>query len=150
MIGTPTLTRKHRFLAAAALCAAVAAGCGGDDGKDEYRERLTPAKQKFDRALSQSGNAGGSRAQFAKDVERLQAAIAEFKGVLDELEAPSEAENEEKAVTEALDEFGTAVSGTNAAVQRKDKEAAAAAAQRVQTTGVALDQAMETLVDAVK
>jgi len=146
-------SRIHRFIAVVALGAALlVGGCGGDSDEEktkDYREGLTEAKEKLDRELTQAGAGGRSRAQFGEDVEQLRAAIDEFKQDLDALDTPSDAENEEDAVTEVVDEFSASVGRINAAVQAKDKKRAAQEAARVQESGIALDQAIETLLEAV-
>ncbi len=139
----------RRLLVACACALLLGAGCGGEDETERYREELTEAKAEFDGVLQQAGRAGQSPEQFGRDVERLQAGIAKFKAKLAELDTPPEAENEEQALNEALEDFDNAVGATNAAVQADDKKAVAAQAARVQTTGVALDQALKTLVAAV-
>jgi hypothetical protein len=144
-------SRTPRFVLAAALCAALlGAGCGGDSDEDKkYREGLTEAKKEFDQVLSATGSTGPSRRQFSRDTEKLQAAVDQFKAELGELDPPSEAEDAQAAVTKALDEFAGAVARTNAAVQAKDSKRAAAGAARVQATGVALDESLETLLAVV-
>lgn len=153
-------SRTHRFILAGALCAALAgAGCGGDSEEDkakEYREGLTEADKKFDQELTQAGTtmqAAGrakSREQYAEGVEQLQSATDEFKSDLEELDTPSDAENEEEAVTESVDEFADAVGRINAAVQADDEKQIQSEVASVQTSGAAVDQAIETLKDAVK
>ena len=153
-------SRTHRFVLAGALCAALlGAGCGGDSEEDktkEYREGLTEADQTFDRELTQAGatmQAAGrakSQEQYGQGVEQLQSAVDEFKSDLEELETPEDAENEEEAVTEAVDEFSAAVGRINQAVQADDEAQIRAEVAGVQTSGAAVDQAIETLKDAVK
>jgi Ribonuclease G/E len=159
----PLLThssRTYRFVLVGALCAALlGAGCGGDSDEDkakEYREGLIEADKKFDQELTQAGAAlraagqAKSREQYAEGVEQLQTAVDDFKADLDELETPSDAENEEEAVTEAVDEFSDSVGRINAAVQSKDDEAIQAEAATVQAKGAEVDQAIETLKEAVE
>lgn len=143
-------SHQFRRMVVACACAAVlGAGCGGDDETDRYREDLTAAREEFDVVLQEAGRTNRSPEEFGRDVERLQAGIAKFKAELAELEAPEDAENEEQALNEALADFDDAVGATNAAVQSKDRKAIVAQAARMQTTGAALDQAIETLVAAV-
>lgn len=143
------LSPQFRRLVVACACAALlGAGCGEDE-TDRYREDLTEAKKEFDGVLRQAGRANQSPDQFARDITRLQAGIAKFKAELAELEAPEEAENEEQAVNEALQEYDDAVGATAAAAQADDRKALVAEAARLQTTGAALDQAIETLQAAV-
>jgi Ribonuclease G/E len=152
-------SRTHRLVLAGALCAALlGAGCGGDSDEDkakDYREGLTEADKKFDQELTQAGatmrEAGEakSREQYGQGVEQLQTAVDEFKQDLEELDTPSDAENEEEAVTEAVDEFAESVGRINAAVQADDEKQIQSEVASVQTSGVAVDQAIETLKDAV-
>jgi hypothetical protein len=145
---------------AAALCAAlVGAGCGGDSEEDkakEYREGLTEADRKFDQELTQAGatmEAAGqakSREQYGEGVKQLQSATDDFKKELEELDTPGDAENEQEAVAEALDELSSAVGRINAAVQADDEEQIRSEVASVQASGVAVEQAIETLKDAVK
>jgi Ribonuclease G/E len=153
-------SRIHRFLLTGALCAAlVGAGCGGDSEEDkakEYREGLSEADRTFDQELTQAGatmRAAGqakSQEQYAEGVEQLQAAADKFKEDLEALETPEDAENEEEAVTEAVDEFSSAVGRINAAVQADDEQQIRAEVAGVQSSGAAVDQAIETLKDAVE
>ena len=154
-------SRTYRFVLVGALCAALfGAGCGGGDSDEdkakEYREGLIEADKKFAQELTQAGAAlraagqAKSRQQYGEGVEQLQTAVDDFKEELDELETPSDAENEEEAVNEAVDEFAEAVGEINAAVQADDEAAVRAQAAQVQTRGAAVDQAIETLKDAVK
>jgi protein subunit release factor A len=152
--------RPHRFILAAALGAALAgAGCGGDSEEDkakEYREGLTEADRKFDQEITQAGStmeAAGqakSREQYAEGVKQLQSATDEFKKELEELDTPDDAENEQEAVAEALDELSSAVGRINAAVQADDEARIRSEVASVQTSGAAVDQAIETLKDAVR
>ena len=159
----PLLTnssRTHRFVLAGALCAALlGAGCGGDSDEDkakDYREGLTEADKTFDQELTQAGatmrQAGQAKSQeqYAEGVEQLQSAVDKFKGDIDELETPEDAENEEEAVTEAVDEFSAAVGRINEAVQADDEDQIRSEVASVQSSGAAVDQAIETLKDAVK
>ncbi|MDQ3934587.1 MAG: hypothetical protein M3340_08140 [Actinomycetota bacterium] len=152
--------RRFRLVLVAALGAAVlAAGCGGDseeDKKKEYSDGLNEASRTFNQELTQAGatmRAAGqskSREQYGQGAEALQKATDEFKKELDELETPSDAENEEEAVTEAVDEFATAVGEINAAVQADDERAVQEAVLGVQQKGAEVDQAIETLKEAVE
>lgn len=145
---------------AATLCAAlVGAGCGGDSEEDkakEYREGLAEADKKFDQELTQAGatmEAAGqakSRDQYGEGVKQLQSATDDFKKELEELETPEDAENEEDAVIEAVDEFSSAVGRINAAVQADNEDQIRSEVASVQAGGAAVDQAIETLKDAVK
>ncbi len=153
-------SRTHRIVLAGALCAALlGAGCGGDseeDKNEEYREGLTEADRTFDRELTQAGatmRAAGqakSQEQYGQGVEQLQSAVDKFKSDLEELDTPEDAENEEEAVTEAVDEFSSAVGRINQAVQADDEAQIRAEVAGVQSSGAAVDQAIETLKDAVK
>jgi Ribonuclease G/E len=153
-------SRTHRLVLVGALCASlIGAGCGGDSEEDktkEYREGLNEAAKTFNQELTQAGTtmrAAGqakSRDQYAQGVEQLQAAGEDFKKDLDDLETPEDAENEEEAVTEAVDEFAQAVGRINAAVQADDEKKIQAEVATVQSSGAAVDQAIETLKDAVK
>ena len=153
-------SRAHRFVLAGALCAALlGAGCGGESEEDkakEYRESLNDADRQFKQELTQANTtmqAAGrakSREQYGQGVEQLQDAADEFKKELDGLETPSDAENEEEAVTEALDEFSSAVGRINAAVQADDEDQIRSEVASVQTSGVAVDQAIKTLKEAVE
>ncbi|HEX8649002.1 MAG TPA: hypothetical protein VF715_19070 [Thermoleophilaceae bacterium] len=140
----------RRLLVVTACAALLGAGCGGGGGGTErYREDLTEAKEKFDTILEQAAQPGRTPDQLMGDLGRLRRGIAEFKGELAKLDPPAEAENEQKAVDEALAEYDSAVGSTTAAVQAEDRDAVAAEVARVQTTGAALDRALETLVAAV-
>jgi Ribonuclease G/E len=152
--------RTSRFVLTGALCAALlGAGCGGDseeDKKTEYREGLAEADKTFDSELTQAGatmrQAGQekSREQYGEGVEQLQSAADDFTKELEELDTPKDAENEEEAVTEAVDEFSSSVGRINAAVQADDEAEIRAQVATVQTAGAAVDQSIETLKDAVK
>ena len=157
----PTRTsRTHRLVLAGALCAALlGAGCGGDSEEDkaeEYREGLAEADKTFDQELTQAGatmrQAGQAKSQeqYGEGVEQLRSAVDKFKADLEELDTPDDAENEEEAVTEAVDEFSSAVGRINAAVQADDEQQIRAEVASVQSSGAAVDQAIETLKDAVK
>jgi outer membrane murein-binding lipoprotein Lpp len=151
--------RTHRFILAAALSAAlVGAGCGGESEEDkakEYSEALTEAHGDFNRELTQAGatmQAAGranSREQYEQGVEQLQSAADDFKKELDDLDTPEDAENEEQAAIEAVDEFASAVGRINAAVQAEDRDQIRSEAASVQTSGAAVDQAIKTLKEAV-
>ena len=143
-------SRRLRLLLVLALSAALlGSACGGDDETERYREDLTEAREKFDAVLKDAGQAGRSRDQFARDAARLQAGVREFRTELAALDPPSEAEDEQRDATAALEEFATAVGSTNAAVQSKDQDAVASEAARVKTTGAALDEALNKLAAAV-
>jgi Ribonuclease G/E len=139
--------------------ALVGAGCGGDSDEDkakEYREGLNEADSKFDRELAAAGTtmrAAGqskSREQYGQGAQALQEAVDEFKADLEELETPSDAENEEEAVTEAVDEFAGSVRRINQAVQARDDDAVRLEAATVQQKGAEVDQAIDTLKEAVE
>ena len=154
-----SIRRPSRVALIAAVAAALLApGCGGDSEEDkakEYREGLAEADKKFDQELREAGAAmqaagqAKSREQYAQGVEQLQTAVDEFKADLDELDTPSDAENEQEAVTEAVDEFSAAVGSINEAVQADDEAQIRTEVAAVQTSGVEVDQAIETLKKAV-
>ena len=155
----PAHARRFRLvLAVAAAAALFAAGCGesDEDKKSEYRDGLTEADRKFDQELTRAGatmQAAGrakSREQYGQGVEQLQTAVDEFKKELDELDTPDDAENEQEAVTEAVDEFAAAVGQINAAVQADDERAIQAQVLSVREKGAEVDQAIETLKEAVE
>jgi thiol:disulfide interchange protein len=153
-------SRTNRLVLVGALCASLlGAGCGGDSEEDklkDYREGLTEADKTFDQELTQAGTTmreagqAKSQEQYGQGVEQLQTAVDEFKSDLDDLDTPKDAENEEEAVTEAVDEFASAVGRINAAVQSDDEAQIRAEVASVQTSGAAVDQAIETLKDAVR
>ncbi|HEX8054806.1 MAG TPA: hypothetical protein VF517_17595 [Thermoleophilaceae bacterium] len=153
-------SRPTRYLTVAAMAIAlVGAGCGGDSDEDkakDYRESLTDASKKFDQELTQAGTTmrqagqAKSREQYGQGAEALQEAVDDFKKELEELETPSDAENEEEAVTEAVDDFASSVGRINAAVQAKDDDAVRAEAATVQAKGAEVDQAIDTLKEAVE
>jgi hypothetical protein len=139
--------------------AVVAAGCGGNGDEDntaEYRDSLKEASTDFKRELSEAGGvmrAAGqakSRERYGQGAEQLQLAVDDFKKELDELDTPSDAENEQEAVTEAADDFAESVSRINAAVQARDDAAVRSEAAAVQAKGAEVDQAIETLEEAVE
>lgn len=151
--------RTQRFFLAAAVCAAlVGSGCGEDEGDKaaEYRDALEEAsdtfKQEQTKALStiQAASQAKSRDQYSQGIEQLQRATDGFKKELDELDTPSDAENEEEAVTESVDEFNQTIGRINAAVQADDEKQVRAEAANVEASAAALDQAVETLNDAVR
>lgn len=152
-------SRLHRFVLAGALCAALAgAGCGEDEGEkaDKYREDLKEASETFKQEQTEAlttvraASEAKSREQYSQGIKQLQQATDGFKKDLDELETPEDAENEEEAVTEALDEFNSTIGRINAAVQADDEKQVQAEAANVQSAGAAVDQAIETLQDAVQ
>ena len=154
------LSRRSRLVVTGLVAAAlVGAGCGGEsdeDKKEEYADKLDEASGKFNRELTAAGatmRAAGqskSREQYGRGAQQLQAAADDFKEELDELEAPSDAENEEEAVVEAVDEFAESVGRINAAVQERDDDAIRAEAASVQAQGAEVDQAIKTLKEAVE
>ena len=151
--------RPSRLVLTAAVAAALlASGCGGDSEEDkakEYREGLAEADKTFDQELREAGAAmqaagrAKSREQYAQGVEQLQTAVDEFKADLEELDTPSDAENEQEQVTEAVDEFSAAVGRINEAVQADDEAQIRTEVAAVQTGGLKVDQAIETLKEAV-
>ncbi len=153
------LSRRSRLVVTGFVAAAlVGAGCGGDsdeDKKQEYAEKLDEAHGTFNRELTAAGatmRAAGqskSRERYGRGAQQLQAATDDFKEELDELEPPSDAENEEEAVVEAVDEFAESVASINAAVQAGDDDTIRAEAANVQAKGAEVDQAIETLKEAV-
>ena len=152
-------SRTHRFVLVGALCASLlGAGCGGDSDEDktkEYSDGLEEAHKKFNSELTQAGTTmreagrAKSKEQYEEGVEQLESAVEDFKAELDELETPSDVESEEEAVDEAVDEFAESVGQINAAVQAEDAEGIQAQQSQVQTSGAAVDQAIETLKNAV-
>ena len=155
------LAHARRFrlvLAVTAAAALFAAGCGEseEDKKRDYRDGLAEADRQFDQELTRAGatmQAAGrakSREQYGEGVEQLQTAVDDFKKELDELDTPDDAENEQEAVTEAVDEFAEAVGQINAAVQADDEEAIQAQVLTVREKGAEVDQAIETLKEAVE
>lgn len=154
----PTRTsRPARLIAAAALAAALlGTGCGGDDEQaKEYRGALTAADKKFDQELERGLATMRAAAQtrstrrYGEGAERLQRAADEFADRLEALDTPSDAENEQEALTEAVKEFADSIGRMNAAVQRKDNRAIAAEATTLNARGTAVDRAIETLKDSV-
>lgn len=153
-------SRPARFFAVAAMAAAlIGAGCGGDSEEDkakEYRETLNKAHTEFSGELRSAGatmRAAGqakSPEQYGRGAQQLQEAVDDFKNELEGLETPSDAENEEEAVTESVDDFAASVRRINQAVQARDEAAIRAEALQVQQKGAAVDQSIETLKEAVE
>lgn len=148
--------RRSRLLVVAVLSAAlVAAGCGGG-GEEEYREALSEADAKFDREIREAGAtmraAGRARspAQYQQGAEQLQTAIDDFKGDLDGLDTPGDAEDEQEEVYEALDSFGESVGRIAAAVQSKDIEAIRAEDAGVRASGAEVDRTIDDLKKSVE
>lgn len=146
----PSHSFRRLFVAVACAAALLGTGCSGDDETERYREDLTEAKTEFDGVLREAGSPGASPDGAARKIDRLLAGIGTFRQKLAELDPPSAAENEQRAVNEALADYDDAVGATKAAVQGKDREGIAAGVARIQTTGAALDRALETLVAAVE
>lgn len=152
--------RTNRFVLAGALCAALlAAGCGGDGKEDKtagYRTDFNEASDRFNSELKQAGatmRAAGqakSREQYEQGVDQLQEASDEFRDDLDGLDPPGEAEDKQKTLSTAVDQFANAVGSINAAVQADDEKQIQAEAARVQTSGAAVDRAIENVKDAVR
>lgn len=152
--------RTSRFVLAGALCAALlGAGCGGDseeDKKAEYRADFEEASDRFTRDLEQAGatmRAAGqakSREQYEGGVNQLRSASEEFREDLSDLDPPPEADSKQRALASAVDQFSTSVGAINAAVQADDEEQIQAEAARVQTSGAAVDRAIEDVKDAVR
>jgi len=152
--------RGSRFVLLGVLFAALfAAGCGGDSDEDktkDYRETLSAAATDFNRELAEAGTimraAGQAKSaeRYGQGAEQLQAAVDDFKKELEELDTPSDAENEQEAVTEAVDDFADSVGRINAAVQAEDDEGVQAEAAAVQAKGAEVDQAIKTLKEAVE
>ena len=152
--------RRSRLVLVGALCAAAfAAGCGGSDDEDakkEYREGLTEAQREFSGAIGRAGVMMRTAAQqkspeqYQEGASELQAALDEFEKELEQLDTPSDAENEQEAVTESMDEFKLAVGRIKAAVDAKDQKAIQSNALEVREKGAAVDQAIETLKEAVE
>jgi hypothetical protein len=141
---------------ATALCLAAAlvgtAGCG-DSETEKYRDGLNDASDTFVKEL----NAGlevmrvrRSPKQYGEGAKNLQDATAQFKEDLEGLDPPSEAEDEEKALLAAVDEFGNAVGTLNAAVQSKSTKRIAAEGARLTKEAGDVDQAIERLKEAVE
>ncbi len=131
------------------------AGCGEDE-KKEFREGVDEAHKTFQRELTQ-GNAtiqaaarSKSVEQYGQGIQQLRAATDQFKEDLDELETPDDAANEQEAVDEAVDEFSTALGQINEAVQARDRAAIQAQGVEVSQKGAQVDQAIETLKEAVE
>lgn len=148
--------RRPSLVLLAALAAALfAAGCGGDD-KGEYRDKVNDANDTFESELEEAGAkmraAGQSkdRQQYSEGARQLQDAVTEFNDELESLDEPEEAEEEEKALVEALRKFSDTVGRINAAVQSDDETKIRAEiatlqpqAQQVESAGDALTQAVE-------
>jgi hypothetical protein len=153
-------SRPLRLVLATALAVAlVASGCGGTSDKDRvksYRDGLIEANTRFDTQLTQAGatmRAAGqakSREQYGEGADQLQKAAVVFKKQIAALDTPSDAENEERAVVESVDRFTAAVGRINSAVQADDQQRIKGEVAAVQTSGAAVDQAIETLKDAVR
>jgi vacuolar-type H+-ATPase subunit I/STV1 len=149
-------TRRFRLILATTLGAAVlAAGCGEDETK-EFRDGLDEAHKTFQRELTQ-GNAtvqaaarSKSVAQYGQGINQLREANDRFKEDLDELETPSDAENEQEALNEAVDEFSIALGQINSAVQARDRARIQTLGVEVSQKGAQVDQAVETLKEAVE
>lgn len=146
----PSHSFRRLFVAIACAAALLGAGCSGDDETESYREDLVEAKEEFDGVLKQAASPGQPADGIEREIDRLRAGIAEFKEKLADLDPPSEAENEQRAVDEALADYDDAVGATKAAVQADDKRAIVGEVARMRTTGAALDRALETLVAAVE
>jgi hypothetical protein len=155
----PSSRFTRLVLATALAIALVASGCGGTSGKDRvksYRNGLIAANTKFNTELTRAGatmRAAGqtkSREQYGQGAGQLHQAAAVFKKELAALDTPPDAENEEQAVVRAVDRFTAAVGRINSAVQADDQARIKGEVAAVQTSGAAVDQAIETLKDAVR
>jgi phage shock protein A len=146
----PDQSFRRVLVAIACAAALLGAGCSGDDETETYREDLTEAKEEFDGVLKSAAASSQTPEGIERDIDRLRAGIAEFKEKLRDLDPPEEAENEQRALNEALADYDDAVGATKAAIQGDDKKAVVAEVARMRTTGAALDQALETLVAAVE
>jgi Lon protease-like protein len=136
-------------LAAVAL---VASGCG-DDERDKYRDGLDDASDTFVKELNRGlaiMRQRRSPSQYGAGAQGLQAATTQFQEDLEKLDTPSDAEDEEKALLDAVAEFGDAVGSLNAAVQAKDNKQIAAEGARLTNEAGAVDQGIERLKEAVE
>ena len=157
--GSPVRVRHWaplHAIRALAICltgAAVAgAGCG-DDQRKEYRDGLNDASGTFVKELNEGLAVMRERRspkQYAEGAEGLQAATTQFREDIEELDTPSDAEDEEKALLAAVDEFGNSVGKLNAAVQSKDTEAIGAEGSRLTKEAGDVDQEIERLKEAVE
>ena len=142
----------RRWIALLTAAALVAAGCG-DDEREEYRDGLNEASDAFVKELNEGLAVMKQRhspAQYAEGAEGLQAATTQFQNDIEELDTPSDAEDEERALMVAVDEFGDAVGKLNAAVQSKNTKQIAAEGARLTKEAGDVDQEIERLKEAVE
>ena len=149
-----TRRRSAGGLLAVLAAATLALGCGDDEG-DEYREDLRNATSDYlvqvekGNELMVAAAQSRSRAQYSEGVETIRSALSDYNGTLAQLDEPDGAEDEERALIEALRAFSDAMGRLDAAVQSGDRDQVArqqAATQplikRVQDAGSALDDAL--------
>ena len=154
MAATKNRVPRLAVLAALAL-ALVGAGCGGDD-KKEYRDKVNDANKKFESQLAAAGakmRAAGqskSRQQYGEGAKDLQTAVTTFNSTLEDLDTPGDAEDEQKALTGALNTFSATVGRINDAVQSDDESAIRAEIGTLQSEAQRVESAGDDLEEAVK
>jgi hypothetical protein len=139
-------------LISAAVAALVGSGCGEGE-REKYRDGLNDASETFVEELNaglQTMRQRRSPKQYATGATRLQKATDRFRDDVEALETPSGADDEEKALVAALDEFGVSVGKISAAVQAKDAKATAAEGSRLNKEAGDVDRGIATLKEAVE
>ena len=113
---------RHKLkLLIAALCAAalVAAGCGGNDYKDQVEE----AAKEFRDTSQDAGaklRAAKTKEQFAAGVDQFQGAVKTFNSELQDLDPPDEAKQAQERLIEVLNTFSEDVGAVRDALNKGD------------------------------
>jgi hypothetical protein len=104
---------RAALLAAAALVALVAAGCGGGDSEEDYEQTVVETRDRVDEAFGSI-----SEAQSRKDfTERMDAAAVAIRRAADDLgneDAPEKFEDETDELEAALQQLSNDLEGTAA------------------------------------
>ena len=135
-----------------ATVALVGSSCG-DSQREKYREDFNEASGTFVKELNEGlaiMRQRRSRKQYAEGAEGLQVATQRFKDDVEELDTPGDAEDEEKKLIVAVDEFGTAVGTLNSAVQSGRTKQIAAEGARLAKEAGDVDQEIARMKEAVE
>jgi len=148
---------RIRVAAVAMLTLALAvpaAGCGGDDDTDQFREDYNAAVDRLSKVNTDIGQATGgasgqSNSAIAKQFQRIADTAEETRNKLAKLDPPEDAKEEFDSLLSALDKGIDDLEAVSKAAKKSDPAAAAQAVQSLSKSGQEITAAENALKQAV-
>jgi len=147
---------RIRVAAVAMLTLALAvpaAGCGGDDDTDQFREDYNAAVDRLSKVNTDIGQATGASGQsnsvIAKQFQRIADTAEETRNKLAKLDPPEDAKEEFDSLLSALDKGIDDLEAVSKAAKKSDPAAAAQAVQSLSKSGQEITAAENALKQAV-